>query len=436
MTASWLYLAVAVWGSLFTLVSFRPPHRPGLFMAIGFFAAWLTTELAIVHLVLQIVFTVVFIWFGALSAWPGWVALALTIVSWCGLVVAIRQANGTDNVFASALAEAFGIHDAQARIERRRIWLPFWFRRRGVERIKNLSYVEDTTRRRHRCDIYRPKGGTTGAPVLLQIHGGAWVISNKDQQAMPLVNLMAARGWVCVSINYGLSPRITWPEHLVNCKLALAWIREHIVEYGGDPSFVAVTGGSAGGHLTAMMGLTANDPQWQPGFADTDTSVQAIVPFYGVYDWTASATKRDRDLRRLLERSVVKQPFAEAHAIYEAASPMNHVGADAPPALVIHGSLDTLVPVTEARAFVAALRAVSNQPVAYAELRGAHHGFDVFNSIRSLHTIAAVDLFLTWLVNADRSRAGVQSPPAADPIRSDEEDASATDPRSKVRTEP
>jgi acetyl esterase/lipase len=435
MTASWLYLAVAVWGSLFTLVSFRPPHRPGFLMAIGFFAAWLTTELAIVHLALQIVLTLVFVWFGALDAWPGWVALALTIASWAGLIAAIREASGTDAVFAKALSDAFGIHDAMERIERRRIWLPFWWRRRGVERIKNVSYGDDN-HRRHRCDIYRPKGETTGAPVLLQIHGGAWVISNKDQQAMPLVNLMAARGWVCVAINYGLSPRITWPEHLVNCKLALAWIRTHIAEYGGDPNFVAVTGGSAGGHLTAMMGLTANDPEWQPGFEDADTSVQAMVPFYGVYDWTPNKTKRDRDLRRLLERSIVKQPYADAQAVFEDASPMNHVRAEAPPTLVIHGTLDTLAPVTETRVFVAKLRELSRQPVAYAELPGAHHAFDTFNSIRSLHAIAAVDLFLTWLSNADRSRAAAQSPPVAAPIRIDGEDASASDPKSTVRTEP
>ena len=71
---------------------------------------------------------------------------------------------------------------------------------------------------------------------------------------------LAARGWVCVAINYRLSPQATWPDHLVDCKRALAWIREHIAEYGGDPDYVVVTGGSAGGHLTAMMGLTAERP--------------------------------------------------------------------------------------------------------------------------------------------------------------------------------
>src|SRR4029450_4266482 len=65
---------------------------------------------------------------------------------------------------------------------------------------------------------------------------------------------------------------------------ALRWIRERMAEYGGDPDFVVVTGGSAGGHLAALLALTPNDPEFQPGFEDVDTSVTACVPFYGVYD--------------------------------------------------------------------------------------------------------------------------------------------------------
>jgi acetyl esterase/lipase len=435
MLVSWLYLAVTIWGAAFTFVSFRPPHRPGPLMAVGFFAAWFTTELAIVHIALQVSATVVFIAFGALDAWPGWLGLAFAIASWCGLVVAVRQAVATDRIFAKTLEESLGIHDALARIDRRRVWLPFWFRQRGVERIRNLSYGVDS-RRRHRFNIYRPKKGKVeGAPVLLQIHGGGWMVSNKDQQGLPLVNYMAARGWVCVAINYGLSPRITWPEHIVNCKRALSWIREHIAEYGGDPNTVVVTGGSAGGHLTAMMGLTENKPEWQPGFEDVDTTVTAMIPFYGVYDWTPNLTSRDRDLRRLLERSIIKQPFADARTIYDAASPMNQVNRDAPPTLVIHGTLDTLAPISEAREFVKRLRAVSDQPVAFAELRGAHHAFDVFNSIRTLHAIAGIDLFLTSVLSGPK-RGAAQSLPGADPSRSAEEQAPATDPRSKVHTEP
>jgi acetyl esterase/lipase len=433
----WAFLILAISGALWTLVSFRPPHRPGWLMVVGFFAAWSTTELAPLHLLWQLVVVVVFVLFGALDSWPGWVALAITLVSWVGLAASVKGALETDRVFAEAMRDALGpewsanldpeLHASAGHINWHRIAFPFWFRRRGVKRLRNIQYVDDG-RKRHRLDVYRGVDAREGAPVLLQIHGGAWMIGNKDQQGLPLMYHLAARGWVCVAINYRLSPRGTWPEHLVDCKRALAWIRAHIAEYGGDPDYVVVTGGSAGGHLTALMGLTANDPEYQPGFEDVDTSVRAMIPFYGVYDWTGFfGKKRDTGLRDMLERHVVKRKFETDPAIYEAASPLSRVHPGAPPALVIHGDLDTLAPVEEARTFVAKLRATSRKPVVYVELKGAHHAFEIFNSIRAMHVIAGVDLYLAWLVKAepsgrvesrrgdDRSDAGAQGLPVIDP---------------------
>ncbi|PRC60832.1 esterase, partial [Mycobacterium sp. ITM-2017-0098] len=81
-------------------------------------------------------------------------------------------------------------------------------------------------------------------------------------------------GWICVSIDYRVSPRNTWPDHIVDVKRALAWIKEHIAEYGGDRNFVAIAGTSAGGHLAALAGLTANDPELQGDLPEgSDTSV-------------------------------------------------------------------------------------------------------------------------------------------------------------------
>ncbi len=197
-----------------------------------------------------------------------------------------------------------------------------------------------------------------------------------------------------------------------------------------------MTGGSAGGHLAALMGLTANDPQYQPGFEDVDTSVRAMVPFYGVYDWTGTAAqRRDEGLRDVLERHIVKRPFDEVPDVYEAASPLYRIHPGAPPALVIHGDLDTLAPVEEARAFVEKLRATSRKPVVYVELRGAHHAFEIFNSIRAMHVIAGVDLFLAWLVKAEPPRR-VPAAAAGDQIDIDEQAEPASDPTPRVYTEP
>ena len=138
--------------------------------------------------------------------------------------------------------------------------------------------------------------------------GGAWITGNKQAQAYPLMSHLAERGWVCVAMSYRLSPRATWPDAIVDVKRALAWVKEHIAEYGGDPDFVAITGGSAGGHLSSLAALTPNDPAFQPGFEDVETSVRAAVPFYGVYDWVDDQRTGHRGLPRLLERLVVDGP--------------------------------------------------------------------------------------------------------------------------------
>jgi acetyl esterase/lipase len=237
---------------------------------------------------------------------------------------------------------------------------------------------------------------------MVYIHGGAWIIGDKREQGLPMLYELARRGWVCVTINYRLSPKATWPDHIVDCKMAMAWVREHIGEYGGDPRFVAVSGGSAGGHLSALVALTPGDPSFQPGFEDADTSVDACVPVYGVYDMTCQSAPDDsrhvvvynKGLLHLLERRVFKCRYEEDPTRFELASPLYRVNADAPPFFVLHGTNDTLVPVEEARRFVSALREVSPSPVAYAELPRAQHAFDVLASPRPAHAIAGIVRFL------------------------------------------
>lgn len=257
----------------------------------------------------------------------------------------------------------------------------------------DISYGEYGTR--NHLDIWRrpdlERGGR--APVLLQVPGGAWMVGSKRQQAYPLMSHLAELGWVCVAINYRLSPRSTWPDQIVDVKRALAWTKEHIAEYGGDPDWVAITGGSAGGHLSALAALTANDPQFQPGFEDADTSVRAAVPFYGLYDFT-----RNEAIHSLMAPTLAKYVFklrrAELKEAFGAASPITYVSPDAPPFFVLHGRNDSLIPVEQGRAFSARLREVSRQPVAYAEMPFAQHAFDIFGSVRAGHAALAVEQFL------------------------------------------
>ena len=236
------------------------------------------------------------------------------------------------------------------------------------------------------ADIWRrrdlPRDGK--APVLLQVPGGAWMIGWRRPQAYPLMSQLVSRGWVCVSMNYRVSPLHTWPDHIVDVKRALAWVKENIAAYGGDPNFVAISGGSAGGHLSALAALTPNDPKFQPGFEDADTSVVAAVPVLRSLRLVLHRRPRARpSSSRFSQRLVVKQKLSTHRQVYLDASPMQHVRADAPPFFVLHGADDSLIPVVEAQEFVEELRAVSKSPVAYAELPHAQHGFDIFGSARA-----------------------------------------------------
>jgi acetyl esterase/lipase len=126
------------------------------------------------------------------------------------------------------------------------------------------------------------------------------------------------------------------------------------------------------------------------------------VPFYGVYDWTNRDGTGRSDMEDMLARLVLKTSRKDSPEVWDQASTMTWVGPDAPPMFVVHGANDSLVPVEQARSFVAMLRAVSKRPVAYAELPGAQHAFEVFDSARTLYTVGAVHRFLESIRQLDQ----------------------------------
>jgi acetyl esterase/lipase len=275
-----------------------------------------------------------------------------------------------------------------------------------VRRSRGIAYHGEG-KQRLLLDVYRPSTPGNRRPAVLQIHGGAWVLGSRRDQGLPLLYHLASHGWVGFNVDYRLSPAATFPDHLIDLKRALVWIREHADEYGVDPGFIVVTGGSAGGHLTALMALTQNDPTYQPGFEAADTSVQAAVPFYGVYCFVDRLELYPREFfTMLLEPWVMKRRLADAPELFHEASPLDHVRADAPPFFVIHGDRDTLAPVQYARELVRLLRERSRALVAYAELPGAQHAFDVFYSPRSMRVIEGVERFLSRVYQQHESASG------------------------------
>jgi acetyl esterase/lipase len=386
---------------------FRPIYQHSGLSVMSFLCGWLVGELALHHMLLQIFTVFLFAWGGAIHGLLGALGLMLCIASWLGMGWFYLRSDAAKSQMQQALTTALGNdYESQIQASQRAHFLskPDFGKIKDprnnihprVEVLKNIRFGQHG----QKLDIYRPRRELSNSPVLLQIHGGAWTekMGSKNEQAIPLMSHMALRDWICVSIDYRLSPTATFPEHIIDCKEGLAWIKTHIQEYGGNPDFIIVTGGSAGGHLCALLALTPNDPSFQPGFEEMDTQVQGAVPFYGVFDLTDEhKLEKNTAQRKLFETSVMKVPLEGNLSQYQAASPLFRVNASAPPFLIIHGDKDSLVPVEGARVFAKNLQGISAQPVAFAEISDAQHAFDMFPSLRSEHVKQGVERFLAYL---------------------------------------
>jgi len=274
--------------------------------------------------------------------------------------------------------------------------LPFKTARANVKRIDDIAYGEAGVK--NRLDIYVPTTPPDHPlPVLVHIHGGAWTIGHKRQQARPLIQYMVSRGWMAVDINYRLGPKNRFPVIFEDVLRAIAFVKTNIADYGGDPEFVALTGGSAGGHLSSLAALMPNNKAFKNGFADVDCTVDACVPVYGVYDFldrTGAMAKAQPEREQFLTRVMMPGPPDTHREFWDTASPIANVHEDAPPMLVLHGRHDALAPFKGAEIFVEALRSVSRNEVVFAQLPSGQHAYDAAASPPTPAHVRAVERFL------------------------------------------
>ncbi len=407
MSLAAIYLGLAIFFAIGTACALIKARQVYFLVPLYFLLAWLTGELAMIHILWQLTLTAVLAAGGVFDDPRAQTGLAIFSLCWLGMAYLHIQAMDTPQFLRAALKRALGEtyrndiplnrHNVLCDEVVSRSWLkPFHFGRDGVRKHTHISYGDAGDR--NLLDVYQPViERERPFPVLLQVHGGAWMIGKKEEQAKPLMYHMAQRGWVCIAINYRLSPAAAFPAHIIDVKKAIVWIKDNIAEFGGDPNFIAITGGSAGGHLTALAALTPNCAEYQPGFEDRDTSLQAAVPFYGVYDFLDRYDIRPKmAMDNFLGDKVMQCPKEQNPELWDEGSPLSRVNAQAPPFFVIQGTHDSLVWVEEARTFVSALQGVSTQPVGYAELPGAQHAFEIFHSVRTDHVVNGVADFLEW----------------------------------------
>ncbi|MDD9381221.1 alpha/beta hydrolase [Streptomyces sp. ZAF1911] len=376
--------AFLAWCTFFAVVA---PRRPRPLATVSFWSGMVLNEAPFLGMFAIVASTALAAAQGDLDSPTSKVTAAVALATFLGLLVSAWRGLWTDQAVLRSLDQGLGTgwRDHVQKPPRRRPWarillLPGSMRQRDVERIPNIRYGD--AGRRNLLDIYRRRDTPQNGPVLIYFHGGGYTGGAKSREARPLLYRLAGQGWVCISANYRLRPQTAFPGHQIDAKKVITWVREHGHEYGADPSRLFVAGSSAGSNLAALCALTPNDPTFQPGFEQADTSVTAAICLYGYYG-----------------RFFGDEPDATPSPY----QPYAYLNPGAPPFFIAHGTKDALATVEGARHFVDRLRAVSDSTVVYAELSGGQHAFDLFHSPRFEAVVDGVEAFATWVLTAPQN---------------------------------
>ena len=246
---------------------------------------------------------------------------------------------------------------------------------------KDIPYLG--SERQEKLDAYLPSSDYAGPhPAILLIHGGGWIGSDKAaRRQSSIASTLAAQGYAVFSINYLLNfaektpgaterrlSRLAWPQNLYDCKTALRWIRFQAVHYNVNPANIAVMGGSAGGHLSMLVGATANDAEINRHglYTDQSNAVSCVLNFYGDFDI------RGRDVSPIA--GVTGATAGQIAALETAASPITYLDAKTPPMFITHGTADKVIPVERSRLLAQYLRGLGVD-YWYVEIGGATHSY-------------------------------------------------------------
>ena len=228
-------------------------------------------------------------------------------------------------------------------------------------------------------DLYRP-AATAPLPVVVWIHGGGWINGTRSKIEMPSRLLPA--GYAIASISYRFAPKRSasgsiFPAQIEDCRSAVRWLRAHAQRYGLDGTRIGVWGGSAGGHLAALLGTAAARTEWDVGeHLDQSSAVQAVCDWFGVTQFLPPETPdtSTERARIMAMPSLFSATPASAPALARAASPITHITADCPPFLIMHGDKDTNVWPYHSQNLHAALRAAGVDST-FILVPGAEHKF-------------------------------------------------------------
>jgi acetyl esterase/lipase len=247
---------------------------------------------------------------------------------------------------------------------------------------KDIPYA-GTKNPRQTLDLALPKEPKTPGPlpVVCYIHGGAWQAGDKSA-GLPMVAGLAASGdYAGVSVGYRLSGEATWPAQVHDVKAAIRWVRANAAKYHFDPDKIAVAGGSAGGHLVALLGTSGGVDSLEGDlgpYRGTSSRVTCVVDQFGPSELLAMGdypSQLKHNAPDSPESKLVGGPVQERKETARAASPITYVSKDDPPFLIIHGDADQVVPYNQSERLHAALKTAGVESTLITVKGGGHGGF-------------------------------------------------------------
>lgn len=229
-------------------------------------------------------------------------------------------------------------------------------------------------------------------PVIVWIHGGAWLGGSKDS-GIPRLIPFARRGYFGASISYRFSQEAKFPAQIEDCKCAIRFLRARAKEFHIDPDRIGVWGESAGGHLAAMLGVAGDVKELEGvgGWEGYSSKVSAVCDWFGPTDLVRMVNEPsaiDRTGANCPEALLIGGPVLENKEKAMRASPVTYVTPDDPPFLIMHGDKDTVVPFAQSEHLFEALKKAGVE-VTFVKLRGAGHGGKGFASPQALQFVAA-----------------------------------------------
>ncbi len=271
---------------------------------------------------------------------------------------------------------AFALPSLRAGLVQQRSGLPA-----GVQVERDIEYAR-LGDRPLRLDLYVPERAERPLPLVVWIHDGGWRAGNKRNCRLLW---LTGRGYAVASVEYRLSTEALFPAQIHDCKGAVRWLRAHATEYGLDAERFAVAGASAGGHLAALLGVSAGVKELEGsvgGNSAVSSRVKAVVDFFGPTDlvhWINSPEgeriNRPGSPVALLLGGLPSKKIDLARL----ASPVTHVTRDDPPILIVHGSADPVVPVQQSTRLAERYREAGLTAVLHI-IEGARHGGPEFDA--------------------------------------------------------